>query len=80
MDYEEESLIDDILDQIHHYTMCAGEEESARKSYSGYSWDYHGQPLIQEKEKARDKIKATLDYYIDRRIEAVLNNLNENPE
>lgn len=48
------------------------EEKEAREAYDGYSWGYHGQGLIERRERAAEELQRIFDEYIDQRIKAAL--------
>lgn len=67
-----EADITDVLNALSRVIDSTNEHDKAREKYDGYSWGYHGAGLIIERDQARKDFAERLDAYIDRRVDARL--------
>lgn len=62
----------DLIHLFQEAAQARREERAAFYAYGGYSWGYHGAPLIERCHEAEKRAEEALNAYVDERVRQML--------
>lgn len=67
-------LMKAFLDSIE----AQSKHDKVLEEYDGYEWDHHGYYLIEEQDKANERLQEALGKFIDKRVSIAIAKLQNN--